>query len=263
MSAAACDANDPYGRVFVAILCGRARHGARRAFCLHAEIEDEIEALEKGQRHNCTRNQHANSTSSARNQHAISMQWRPPRKGSPAHLASHSQHRAPPWRRRRHRRSPPPYERAGCHRPRACEVWQGARLPARSRAWRPLAGRAADRIPGDPSMSAPMRSLGLCVSRRPCGLPHTPPDEDGHQRSSVGISDHQWSLVVISGLPHTPPRLRGTTRLPRQGEARAHRRAACRARIGSRIHLVRRPLAKLGQRSTQLQSKAIRGNERH
>ena len=72
MSAAACDANDPYGRVFVAILCGRARHGARRAFCLHAEIEDEIEALEKGQRHNCTRNQHANSTQTARHQHVIS-----------------------------------------------------------------------------------------------------------------------------------------------------------------------------------------------
>ena len=219
MSAAACDANDPYGRVFVAILCGCARHGARRAFCLHAEIEDEIEALEKGQRHNCTRNQHANSTQTARhqhaistqsacnggpreravqrNQHAISMQWRPPKKGSPAHLASHSQHRAPPWRRRRHRRSPPPYERAGCHRPRACEVWQGARLPARSRAWRPLAGRAADRIPGDPSMSAPMRSLGLRVSRRPCGLPHTPPDEDDHQRSSVIIRGLQRSSVVF------------------------------------------------------------------
>ena len=78
MSAAACDANDPYGRrvgrVFVAILCGRARHGARRAFCLHAEIEDEIEALEKGQRHNCTRNQHANSTQTTRHQHVISTQ---------------------------------------------------------------------------------------------------------------------------------------------------------------------------------------------
>ena len=154
------------------------------------------------------RHQHAISTQSAcnggpreravqRNQHAISMQWRPPKKGSPAHLASHSQHRAPPWRRRRHRRSPPPYERVGCHRPRACEVWQGARLPARSRAWRRLAGRAADRIPGDPSMSAPMRSLGLCVSRRPCGLLHTPPDEDGHQRSSVIIRGLQRSSVVF------------------------------------------------------------------
>jgi hypothetical protein len=84
-----------------------------------------------------------------------------------------------------------------------------------------------------------MRSLGLCVSRRPCGP------------------------------PHTPPRLRGTPRVPRRDVARAHRRAACHARIGSRIHLVRQSVAISGNqwqslvRGTQWQSKAIRGNQRH
>lgn len=81
MSAAACDADDPYGLDYVAILCRRAR-GAFSAWRfsisgdLHAEIEAEIEALEKGERHTCmqsARNQHAISTRSELNQHAISM----------------------------------------------------------------------------------------------------------------------------------------------------------------------------------------------
>ena len=81
MSAAACDADDPYGLDYVAILCRRAR-GAFSAWRfsisgdLHAEIEAEIEALEKGERHTCmqsARNQHAIITRSELNQHAISM----------------------------------------------------------------------------------------------------------------------------------------------------------------------------------------------
>ena len=76
MSAAACDADDPYGLDYVAILCRRAR-GAFSAWRfsisgdlhaeieaeIHAEIEAEIEALEKGERHTCMQ--------SERNQHAI------------------------------------------------------------------------------------------------------------------------------------------------------------------------------------------------
>ena len=89
MSAAACDADDPYGLYYVAILCRRAR-GAFSAWRfsisgdlhaeieaeIHAEIEAEIEALEKGERHTCmqsARNQHAIITRSELNQHAISM----------------------------------------------------------------------------------------------------------------------------------------------------------------------------------------------
>ena len=78
MSAAACDADDPYGLDYVAILCRRARgtfglHAEIEAE-IHAEIEAEIEALEKGERHTCTqsgRNQHALRTQSACHQHAL------------------------------------------------------------------------------------------------------------------------------------------------------------------------------------------------
>jgi hypothetical protein len=80
MSAAACDADDPYGLDYVAILCRCARgafglHAEIEAE-IHAEIEAEIEALEKGERHTCmqsARNQHAIITRSELNQHAISM----------------------------------------------------------------------------------------------------------------------------------------------------------------------------------------------